>query len=99
MMTNLWASLRRTLVPIVVGSIMASAAGPYLDERLVTEAVVAVAAVIYYAVFRALELAGVSWASLLLGSRLMPHYDLDTGVVAEVPLSQQVADDPADDDE
>ena len=75
---NLWTSIRRTLVPTLVGAIMATAAGPLLDEQLLTEALVAVFAAVYYVVVRLLEEAGVTWASALLGGGTAPHYEQDT---------------------
>ena len=78
---NLWTSIRRTLVPTVVGAAMASALGPWLDEALVTEAVVALFAAVYYTAVRVAEEAGVAWASLLLGGGTPPHYDRDTDLL------------------
>ena len=57
---------------------MATAAGPLLDETLVTEAVVALFAALYYTGARLLEEAGVRWASVLLGGGTAPHYEPDT---------------------
>lgn len=74
---NLWTSIRRTLVPTLVGAIMATAAGPLLDEQLLTEALVAVFAAVYYVAVRLLEEAGVTWASALLGGGTAPHYEQD----------------------
>ena len=75
---NLWTSIRRTVIPTVVGAIMATAAGPFLDEVLVTEAVVALFAAVYYTAARLLEEAGFAWASVLLGGGTPPHYEQDT---------------------
>lgn len=90
---NLAISIRRTLVPAIAGALMASAAGPYLDEVLVTEALVAVSTAIYYAVFRVLEEQGFTWATMLLGGATPPNYEVDTGVVAEVDESEQSDED------
>jgi len=68
-------------VPVVVGALMASAAGPLLDEVLLTEAVVAVFATVYYVAVRLLEQANVAWASLLLGGGTPPHYEMDTDLL------------------
>ncbi|HEY7821805.1 MAG TPA: hypothetical protein VIG24_03170 [Acidimicrobiia bacterium] len=57
---------------------MATAAGPFLDEALVTEAVVALFAAFYYTAARLLEEAGFRWASVLLGGGTAPHYEPDT---------------------
>ena len=78
---NLWTSIRRTLVPTLVGAIMATAAGPLLDETLVTEALVAVFAAVYYTAVRLLEEAGFGWASALLGGGTAPHYEQDTDLL------------------
>jgi len=78
---NLWTSIRRTVVPTVVGALMATAAGPLLSEELLTEALVAVFAAVYYTVVRVLEQAGFSWASLLLGGGTPPHYEQDTDLL------------------
>ena len=72
---------RRTLVPTVVGAVMASAAGPWLDETLVTEAAVAFFAAVYYLLVRVAEESGVRWASLLLGGGTAPHYERDTDLL------------------
>ena len=66
------------MIPTVVGAIMATAAGPLLDEALVTEAVVALFAALYYTAVRLLEEAEVTWASALLGGGTAPHYEQDT---------------------
>ena len=57
---------------------MATAAGPFLDEMLVTEALVALFAAVYYTAARLLEEAGFPWASALLGGGTPPHYEPDT---------------------
>jgi hypothetical protein len=75
---NLWTSIRRTVIPTVVGALMASAAGPWLDEALVTEALVALFAAVYYTAARLLEEAGFRWASVMLGGGTAPHYEQDT---------------------
>lgn len=60
---------------------MATAAGPWLDETLVTEALVAVFAAVYYTGVRLLEEAGYGWASKLLGGGTAPHYEQDTDLL------------------
>jgi hypothetical protein len=92
---NLWMSIRRTLIPIVVAAVMASALGPVLDENLVTEFFVALFASVYYVLFRVLEQQGFNWATVFLagGPAPVPHYDLDTGVLADVDMSEWVATD------
>lgn len=89
---NLFISIRRTIVPAIAGAVMATAAGPYVDEALVTEALVAVFTALYYALFRVLEEQGFGWATAMLGGAVPPNYEVDTGVVVG-------ASDPLDDDE
>jgi hypothetical protein len=70
---DLFLSLRRTVVPFVVGAIGASVAGPYLPEVLLTEWVTVAFATIYYVVIRVAELK-VPGVSILLGGRGQPTY-------------------------
>jgi hypothetical protein len=86
-------SIRRTLIPVIVGALMASAAGPYLDEALVTEALVATFTALYYVAFRLLERAGYGWATVMLGGGSEPEYTVDTGVLAEVSVADQSDED------
>jgi len=72
---------------------MATAAGPYLDEALVTEALVAGFTALYYAVFRLLEEQGYGWATLMLGGATPPNYEVDTGLVAAVDEAEQSDED------
>lgn len=94
-MMNLWMSIRRTVVPLLVGSTMASMLGPFLDETVVTEFFVAVLASVYYIVFRVLEQQGHSWATVFLAAGVAPtpHYDFDVGVGAEVDVEDWVSSD------
>lgn len=73
---------------------MASAAGPYLDEVLVTEALVALFAAGYYVLMRVLEEQGLLWATKLLGGGVPPQYPADTGTESSVPEWRR-EDDPA----
>jgi len=83
-MINLFASLMRTLVPLVAGLLLGQAArlGLDLDDATVTASVTAGLTAAYYALWRALEdLAGrIGWeplrilAGLLLGWARPPQY-------------------------
>jgi hypothetical protein len=71
---DLFLSLRRTVVPLVVGAIAASALDPWLPGDLVAEWTTAVLATVYYTGLRFLELR-VPAAGLLLGGRAIPRYE------------------------
>lgn len=81
---NLYASLLRTVVPVVAGLLLGWAArvGLDLDDGQVTAAVTAALTMAYYAAFRLLEHAadslGVPWlrtaAGVLLGWARPPQY-------------------------
>lgn len=71
---DLFLSLRRTVVPLVVGAVAASALDPWLPGDLVAEWTTAVLAAVYYAGLRFLELR-VPAAGLLLGGRAIPRYE------------------------
>jgi hypothetical protein len=66
-------SLIRTVVPIVVGAVMASVVGPYVDESALRDLLSGLIAAGYYATVRVIELR-VPNAGLLLGSRRQPMY-------------------------
>lgn len=93
---NLFTSLMRTVVPIVVGLVLGLAArvGLDLDDATVTAYVTAGLTAGYYALWRALEeLAGrIGWeplrllAGVLLGWTQPPHYDQPTTVPLRVKL-------------
>jgi len=70
---DLFLSLRRTVVPFVVGAVGASVAGPYLPEAILAEWVTVGFATIYYVVVRVAELK-VPGVSILLGGRGQPTY-------------------------
>jgi len=71
---DLFLSLRRTVVPLVVGAVAASALDPWLPADLVAEWTTAVLAAAYYAGLRLLELR-VPAVGLLLGGRAIPRYE------------------------
>jgi len=88
-------SFVRTATPIVAGALLTSAAAPILDAAVTREAVAALLALVWYAVFRGLELAGFKNAGWFLGVALAPFYRLDTGDVAEVAEEERLNEDPA----
>jgi hypothetical protein len=71
---DLFLSLRRTVVPLAVGAVAASALGPWLPADLVAEWTTVLLATVYYSALRFLELR-VPAAGLLLGGRAVPRYE------------------------
>lgn len=86
-------SFVRTATPIVAGAVLTSAAAPVLDPAITREAVAAVLALLWYAVFRGLELAGLKNAGWFLGVALEPFYRADIGDLAAVPESERLEED------
>jgi len=76
---DLLTSIRRTVVPMVMGWLMTLPIGPYIDERAVETALVALLGAAYYAVMRVLEERGIKVASFLvgLGVTVAPKYQDD----------------------
>ena len=76
---DLLTSIRRTVVPMVMGWLMTLPIGPYIDERAVETALVALLGAAYYAVMRVLEDRGIKVASFLvgLGFTVAPKYQDD----------------------
>ena len=70
---DLFLSVRRTVVPFVVGALGASAFGPYLPEALVAEWLTVVLATVYYVALRALEVQFPK-VGILLGGSGQPTY-------------------------
>jgi len=70
---DLFLSIRRTVVPFVVGALGASVVGPYLPEALVAEWVTVALATIYYVAIRLIEMK-VPGAAILLGGKGQPTY-------------------------
>lgn len=73
MSTDMLDSLKRTLIPIVVGAVMASVVGPFVDESALRDLLSALIAGSYYTVMRVLE---VRWpqVGILLGAARQPRY-------------------------
>lgn len=66
-------SLKRTLVPIVVGMISASVVGPYVDIRALDDLLAGLIAGGYYTLLRLIEVRFPA-AGVLLGAARQPHY-------------------------
>lgn len=74
--SNFAHSLKRTLVPVIVGALLAAATriGIDLPEEATAELVAAVYTAVYYAVLRWLE-PRFDWAGTLLGGKGQPSYE------------------------
>jgi uncharacterized membrane protein YfcA len=70
---NLLVSLKRTLIPIIVGAVAASFIGPYIDQSTLRDFLAGLIAGLYYTVIRFVE---TKWpeAGLLLGAKRQPVY-------------------------
>lgn len=66
-------SLKRTIVPIVVGSIAASFVGPHVDLGSLDNVVSGLISAVYYSVVRYVEMFRPN-IGLLLGARKLPIY-------------------------
>jgi hypothetical protein len=75
---------------MVVGWLGSLPLAPLIDQSQVEAALVVAIAGVYYSVLRFLEERGVDAAGwwIAFGRTPTPHYDLDTGVVASVPLAE-----------
>lgn len=88
-LNDYFTSFVRTATPVVVGALLASKAGPFIDPDAAAQAVTAGFAVVYYALIRGLEaLAGPQWG-WFLGVPKQPVYGVDTGDLAAVPADQR----------
>jgi hypothetical protein len=74
MSDDLLESLKRTLVPIGVGLVVASVVGPYVDESALRDLLAGLIAAGYYSALRFVEIRWPS-AGVLLGSVKKPHYE------------------------
>ena len=70
---DLFLSIRRTVVPFVVGALGAGVAGPYLPEVLLTEWLTVALATVYYVALRVLEVQFPK-VGILLGGSGQPTY-------------------------
>lgn len=90
-----YTSFVRTAVPVVVGALIASKAGPFIAPDAAVEFVTAGFALIYYAAVRGLEMLGASQAGWFLGTPRQPMYvAVDTGDLAVVDESDRLPEDP-----
>ena len=67
------ASLKRTLIPILVGMIGASFVGPYIDQATLRDFLAGLIAAVYYTVVRFAE-TKVPQVGILLGEARQPEY-------------------------
>ena len=70
---DLFLSIRRTVVPVAVGAVGASAFAPWLPDALVAEWATLLLASVYYIALRLLEVK-VPGVSVLLGGKGQPTY-------------------------
>jgi len=70
---DLLVSIRRTVVPIVVGVLAASFVGPHVDLGALEHVVSGVVSAVYYVVLRLVE-GRVPAAGVLLGAKKQPTY-------------------------
>lgn len=69
----LLTSLKRTLIPIIVGAVAASFIGPYIDESALRDLLAGLIAGGYYTAVRFIEVRFPE-AGLLLGAMRQPSY-------------------------
>ena len=72
-MNDLLISIRRTLVPLIVGSVAGSFLGPYVDPEALEKVVTGFVTAFYYVGLRLLE-SKLPAAGVLLGARKQPVY-------------------------
>lgn len=72
---NFLVSVKRTLVPIVVGAVAASFLGEYVDPVALERVLSGVISAVYYLVVRFLETKAPA-AGILLGSKAQPTYEV-----------------------
>lgn len=71
--SDILVSLKRTLVPMVVGAVAASVIGQWVDLAMLEEIVGSVISICYYTAVRVLE-TKVPAVGFLLGARQQPVY-------------------------
>lgn len=69
-------ALIRTATPIIVGILMTTAIGPWLDPDAAKEVVSGLIAIVWYAVFKYIEGRGVRKAGWMLGYPGGPSYNV-----------------------
>lgn len=72
---NLLVSLKRTLIPIVVGAVAASFLADYVDPLALERVLSGVISAVYYVVVRFAE-TKFPGAGLLLGAKTQPVYEI-----------------------
>jgi len=72
-MNDLLISVRRTLVPMVVGLVAGSFLGPYVDPEGLEKVVTGLVTAVYYVGLRLIE-SRLPGAGVLLGARKQPVY-------------------------
>lgn len=72
-MNDLLISVRRTLVPLIVGSVAGSFLGPYIEPESLEKVVTGVVTAVYYVSLRLLE-SRLPAVGVLLGARKQPVY-------------------------
>lgn len=87
-MSDTGISFVRTATPVVVGVLLSSVVGPYLDVSVLPQVVAGVLSLVWYALVRVLEVSGLQWAGWLIGAPRQPIYRLDTQVVAEFDAAE-----------
>ena len=72
-MSDLLISIRRTIVPVIVGLTTGSFLGPYVDPDALEKVVTGVVTALYYVGLRLVE-SRLPSAGILLGARKQPVY-------------------------
>lgn len=95
---NLWMSIRRTVIPYLVGALLATPVALLFNADDLTTMLTIILGSTYYGVARWAEEQGHPVATwfIAFGPAPTPHYDLDTGVLAEVDVEHQIAKDIGD---
>lgn len=73
MNSDLLVSIRRTVVPILVGSLLSTFLGGHVDPEALRSVISGAISAVYYTVFRILELK-IPELGVLLGARKQPVY-------------------------
>jgi hypothetical protein len=92
---NLWMSIRRTIIPYLVGALLATPIAMLFSAEDLTTMLTIIIGSVYYATARWAEEQGYPVASwfIAFGPVPTPHYDIDTGVLAGVPLEEWLGKD------
>ena len=97
---NLLTSIRRTLIPFIMGWLLSLPVGPYIanDAAAVEAGLAVIIGSIYYVVMRIAEEQGIPVASFFLafGRTTSPIYAEDTGTLAEVSEDERLDADGGD---